>query len=153
MITYSNVNCNQCISNYRFLTDQIESNRLTHGLLNDSRDTSPLLLSQAQPAPPPKRSTSKICKYPKSPYRTSRGTSPTSWSRTWGRRANTCPPLHHTKGILLTRGDQASGKRLNPKTHGVKENGSRSIMTNTERQTNLTITRERQQVSSPPDQT
>jgi hypothetical protein len=39
---------------------------------------------------------------------------------------STYPPLHHTKGILLTRGDQTSGKRLNPKSLGVKENAMQS---------------------------
>ena len=34
-------------------------------------------------------------------------------------------------------------KNVNDKTHGVKQNGSRSKMTNNERQTNLTLIRER----------
>ncbi len=44
-------------------------------------------------------------------------------------------------------------RRLNPKTHGVKQNSSRSKMTYTDRQTNLTIIGERQQGSSPQEQT
>ena len=77
--------------------------------------------------------------------RISKRTSSTSWSRMQGRRVSTCLSSCHRKGTLSTRSHQPLEKSMNPKTPNVKRNGSQSKMTNNERQTNLTISGERQE--------
>ena len=61
------------------------------------------------------------------------------------RRVSTCSPTDGKKGTLSTRSYQPLERSMNPKTPNVKRNGSRSKMTNIERQTNLTISGERQE--------
>ena len=54
------------------------------------------------------------------------------------------------EGHVIISGPSDIGKTLNPKTHSDKRNGSRSKMTNNERQTNLTISGERQEAAQAP---
>ncbi len=82
------------------------------------------------------------------PFKFSRGVRVTT--RLLGRRSSTYANKNdrdqkRSKEQEFSVGGFHSGRRMNPKTHGVKENSSRSKMTNNDRQTNLTIIRERQE--------